>query len=116
MLSNPAMTKPLNQVGPAPTVPSPATAAETPAKPIVFYVLEDWLAALATFITSAAVFFYYMCPSVTLQDSGELVTGAYRFGVPHPSGYPLWALLGWVWRHLLPFLDKDRSDRESVSG
>ena len=76
-----------------------------PETPIKFYVLEDWLAALGTFLISGAVFFYYMCPSVTLQDSGELVTGAYRFGVPHPSGYPLWAFLGWLWRHVVPYGD-----------
>lgn len=101
MLSNPPMTKSQNsnkQATPA-IVPTPLVASVS--KPTVFYVLEDWLAALVTFLISASVFFYYMCPSVTLQDSGELVTGAYRFGVPHPSGYPLWALLGWIWRHFV---------------
>ena len=44
-----------------------------------------------------------MSPEVTLEDSGELVTGAFNFGVPHPPGYPLWAFLGWVWRHFVPF-------------
>jgi hypothetical protein len=72
---------------------------------MVFYVLEDWLAALGTFAVALGVFLYNMCPSVTLQDSGELVTGAYRFGVPHPSGYPLWALLGWIWRHFVQIGD-----------
>jgi tetratricopeptide (TPR) repeat protein len=38
-----------------------------------------------------------------MEDSGELVTGAFNFGVPHPPGYPLWAFLGWVWRLLMPF-------------
>ena len=71
--------------------------------PLQFYVWEDWLAALVTFLISGGVLFYYMSPSVTLQDSGELVTGAYRFGVPHPPGYPMWAFLGWVWRHLAPW-------------
>jgi tetratricopeptide (TPR) repeat protein len=23
--------------------------------------------------------------------------------VPHPPGYPLWAFLGWMWRHFVPF-------------
>ena len=38
-----------------------------------------------------------------MEDSGELVTGAFNFGVPHPPGYPLWAFLGWVWRFVVPF-------------
>jgi hypothetical protein len=95
------MTKSQNTIKPATAMPAPAPLAARGAKPIAFYVLEDWLAALVTFLISATVFFYYMCPSVTLQDSGELVTGSYRFGVPHPSGYPLWALLGWIWRHFV---------------
>lgn len=95
------MTKLQNTVKPATAMPAPAPVAACVSKPTLFYVLEDWLAALGTFLISAAVFFYYMCPSVTLQDSGELVTGSYRFGVPHPSGYPLWALLGWIWRHFV---------------
>jgi tetratricopeptide (TPR) repeat protein len=65
---------------------------------------QDWLAALATTLFSGAIFFYYMAPEVTLQDSGELVTGAFTFGVPHPPGYPLWAFLGFIWSHLIiPF-------------
>ena len=65
---------------------------------------EDWLAGLAMGLLSGLAFFYYMAPEVTLQDSGELVTGAFTFGVPHPPGYPLWAFLGYVWSHfILPF-------------
>ncbi len=69
-----------------------------------FFKKEDWLAALATTIFSGLIFFYYMAPEVTLQDSGELVTGAFTFGVPHPPGYPLWAFLGYIWSHfIIPF-------------
>jgi len=105
MLSNPPMTKPQNASKAAVAAPAPAPVITVPSKPVLFYVLEDWLAALGTFAISLGVFLYYMCPSVTLQDSGELVTGAYRFGVPHPSGYPLWALLGWIWRHFVQIGD-----------
>jgi tetratricopeptide (TPR) repeat protein len=69
-----------------------------------FFKAEDWLTALATTLISGLAFFYYMAPEVTLQDSGELVTGAFTFGVPHPPGYPLWAFLGFIWSHLIvPF-------------
>jgi tetratricopeptide (TPR) repeat protein len=84
------------KVTPAPAVSLPAPAGHA-------FQTEDWIAAATTFLISFAAFFYYMSPSITLQDSGELVTGAYNFGVPHPPGYPLWAFLGWVWRHLIPF-------------
>ncbi|MEI7435515.1 MAG: DUF2723 domain-containing protein [bacterium] len=69
-----------------------------------FFKPEDWWAAAATFLFSALLFFRHMAPEVTLQDSGELVTGAFNFGVPHPPGYPLWALLGFIWSHfIVPF-------------
>jgi len=69
-----------------------------------FFKPEDWIAALVTTLISGLTFYYYMAPEVTLQDSGELVTGAFTFGVPHPPGYPLWALLGYLWSHfIIPF-------------
>ena len=61
-------------------------------------------AALAAAIVAGAVFFYHLAPGVTLPDSGELVTAAFTFGVPHPPGYPLWTLLGFLWSHcVVPF-------------
>lgn len=90
--------------GPAPqpvaAAPAPVTTAESVRS---FFALEDWIAAAATFLISGAVFLRYMSRSVTLQDSGELVTGSFNFGVPHPPGEPLWAFLGWMWSRLVPF-------------
>ncbi len=43
------------------------------------------------------------CPSIYVGDSGELVAAAYTLGVPHPSGYPLYVLLGKLWTLCLPF-------------
>jgi hypothetical protein len=34
-----------------------------------------------------------LAPTVTLEDSGELLTAACNLGIPHPPGYPLWCLL-----------------------
>ena len=85
-----------------------ATSAELALEPTEsvkhFFKPEDWIAALVTTLVSGIAFFYYMAPEVTLQDSGELVTGAFTFGVPHPPGYPLWALMGYLWCHfIVPF-------------
>jgi tetratricopeptide (TPR) repeat protein len=84
-------------VGTAPAAPVPA-----PVAPRHLFTPLEWVVAVLAFLVSGFVYFYTMTPEVTLQDSGELVTGAFNFGVPHPSGYPLWAFLGWVWRHLVP--------------
>src|SRR2546422_1997939 len=90
-----------------PPVPTPAPVAAAPAAPAQppqrFFTPEDWIAAGATFLISGLTYFYYMSPEVTLEDSGEFVTGAFNFGVPHPPGYPLWAFLAWMWRHFVPF-------------
>jgi len=42
------------------------------------------------------------CPTVYVGDSGELVTAAAMLGIPHPTGYPLYVLLGHLWTVLLP--------------
>jgi tetratricopeptide (TPR) repeat protein len=69
-----------------------------------FFKKEDWIASIASFVFSTFIFYRNMAPEVTLQDSGELVTGAFTFGVPHPPGYPLWAFLGYIWSHfIVPF-------------
>lgn len=53
--------------------------------PIIFYIL-----------TAA--------PDVTFTDSGELAGAAVTLGVPHPTGYPLFTILGFLWSLLpMPF-------------
>jgi tetratricopeptide (TPR) repeat protein len=47
------------------------------------------LAALVALV----VYVRTLGPTVTGEDSGELITAAYTLGVAHPPGYPLWTLL-----------------------
>ncbi len=58
-------------------------------------------AAITAGAVSMAVYAWTAAPNVTLLDSGEFITAAARFGVPHPTGYPLWTLLNWLFL-LLP--------------
>ncbi len=54
-----------------------------------------WLNAaphIAVFILALVVYVLTLGPTVTGEDSGELVTAAYELGVPHPPGYPAWVL------------------------
>ena len=37
------------------------------------------------------------CRTIYVGDSGELVTAVYLLGIPHPSGYPVYCLLGKLW-------------------
>lgn len=56
-----------------------------------------WLATLAvatlTFAGALVLFIFTLAPTVTFEDSGELIAAAYRLGVPHEPGYPLWTLI-----------------------
>jgi tetratricopeptide (TPR) repeat protein len=61
----------------------------------------DWIVGLAAALVSGIVYFWTAAPNVTLLDSGEFVVAAQHFGVPHPTGYPLWTLLAWLFQ-LLP--------------
>ncbi|MGA1123489.1 MAG: protein O-mannosyl-transferase family [Chthoniobacterales bacterium] len=61
----------------------------------------DWISALVVTLVSGAVYFYTAMPNVGLLDSGEFIVAAQHFGVPHPTGYPLWTLLAWLFQ-LLP--------------
>ena len=64
-----------------------------------FFLLLCGVAAFSAYLTSLA-------PTITWAhgsaDSGELVTAAYYLGVAHPTGYPAYVLLGWLFSHL-PF-------------
>jgi len=59
------------------------------------------MVALVAAFVAGVVYFWTAAPNVTLLDSGEFVVAAQHFGVPHPTGYPLWTLLAWLFQ-LLP--------------
>lgn len=63
--------------------------------------LGDWMTGLLSGSLSFAVYAWTVAPNVTLLDSGEFIVAAQHFGVPHPTGYPLWTFLAWVFQ-LLP--------------
>lgn len=60
------------------------------------------------FVVPFFVFCFYLlglAPSVTLEDSGELITAAHTWGIPHPPGYPLYTVLLGVFLRLFYFLE-----------
>ncbi|MGB7839099.1 MAG: DUF2723 domain-containing protein, partial [Terrimicrobiaceae bacterium] len=61
----------------------------------------DWITGALASMVSFGIYAWSAAPNVTLLDSGEFVVAAQHFGVPHPTGYPLWTLLNWVFL-LLP--------------
>jgi|WetSurMetagenome_2_1015567.scaffolds.fasta_scaffold49591_1 hypothetical protein len=68
----------------------PAPPTPTPAQP----VRAPWAYALGVFVVLLAVYQATMLRTVVDIDSGELVAAVHVQGIPHPTGYPLWLLLG----------------------
>jgi thioredoxin-like negative regulator of GroEL len=63
-----------------------------------FFRRADWIACIVTFLVALAVYTLTLAPTVTLEDSGELIVASDYLGVPHPPGYPIWTLLTWAFQ------------------
>ena len=63
----------------------------------------DWLALLICFAVVETIYLWTLAPELGLEDSGELLTGSFWAGIPHPPGYPFWAIYSWLWTQLVPF-------------
>jgi len=62
------------------------------------------LVALAALALPMLVYLLTLAPTITWAhdgaDGGDLITAAYTLGVPHPPGYPVYCLLGWLFAYL----------------
>ncbi|MGB9663472.1 MAG: DUF2723 domain-containing protein [Ignavibacteria bacterium] len=56
----------------------------------------------ALFASLIVMIFYLLtlAPGVIASDSGELATVQYTLGIAHPTGYPLFTILGFLFSHL----------------
>ncbi len=88
--------------GSAPKAAAPVPTAASPGKVPPLFRKIDWLTMLIAFGVVWFVYFLTLAPEVTLEDSGELCTGSFYAGIPHPPGYPFWSIYSWLWTALLP--------------
>ena len=95
------MMKPKNADRDVRKVPKPLPASAPAPVPPLFRKI-DWLTFAITFGIVWTVYLLTLAPELTLEDSGELVTGAFYAGIPHPPGYPVWTIYSWLWTALLP--------------
>ncbi len=91
------------------TPPAPAAKGPPPARPLAvipkpapLFRRMDWLTFLVTFAAVWIGYYLTLAPEMTLEDSGELATGSFYAGIPHPPGYPVWTVYTWLWTVLLP--------------
>jgi hypothetical protein len=61
---------------------------------------KNILISTAIFAVSLIVYLITLNPSIAYTDSGELATACVSLGVGHPTGYPLFIILGHLWTYL----------------
>lgn len=74
----------------------------TPERRVRPFELDDYTVALLAALAAMAVYLHALAPTVTGEDSGELIAAAYTLGIPHPTGYPLWCILANLFIDLVP--------------
>lgn len=62
---------------------------------------STWVGLVAG-VLSLAAYLATLCPTVYVEGSGELIGATYLLGTAHPTGYPLYCLLGRLCSLLLP--------------
>lgn len=59
---------------------------------------------IITFLVSFIIYLLTLAPDLNFTDAGELAGVCATLGIAHPTGYPLFAILGYFWTHIpLPF-------------
>jgi tetratricopeptide (TPR) repeat protein len=86
---------------PAKSSPAPTKTEAPPIKPPRLFRTVDWMALIITFVFVFVAYYLTIAPEMTLEDSGELATGSFYAGIPHPPGYPIWTIFTHLWT-LLP--------------
>ncbi|MDP4219390.1 MAG: DUF2723 domain-containing protein [Bacteroidota bacterium] len=56
--------------------------------------------AVLVFIISFVIYLQTMAPAVPFIDGGELSTVCATLGIAHPTGYPIFCLIGYIFAHL----------------
>ncbi|MCX6031428.1 MAG: DUF2723 domain-containing protein [Chloroflexi bacterium] len=98
--SHPLAHHPTDQLGPASERQLPTSSFQLPTSSFTDYLL----ALLAAFL-ALTLYLRTLAPGLLGGDSGEFQFAAWLGGFVHPTGYPLYLVLGYLWSHLLPVHD-----------
>jgi hypothetical protein len=63
--------------------------------------LRSYAAIGAATLVPLAVYAASLRGDVSFWDTGDLQTVPYILGIPYPTGFPGYVLIGWVWSHVL---------------
>jgi Protein O-mannosyl-transferase TMEM260-like len=72
---------------------------------VLRFAVYDYLLALLTSLLAFVLYVRTLAPGLLFGDSAEFQMAAWLGGFVHPTGYPLYLLLGSIWTHLLPVGD-----------
>ena len=98
MHSSPAVT--VNVTNPSAVVLSPQAIADYAAN----VARQRRRAAVSVGLAAFALYLFCLGSTVTYTgDCGELIAASYRLGIGHPTGYPLYIMLGRLFAALVPF-------------
>lgn len=65
-------------------------------------VVADVAVAALAGLLALAVYTRSLAPGLLWGDSAEFQFAAWLGGFAHPTGYPLYLILGWLWSHAVP--------------
>jgi Protein O-mannosyl-transferase TMEM260-like len=69
------------------------------------FTVHDYLLALLAGALALVLYLRTLAPGLLFGDSAEFQMAAWLGGFVHPTGYPLYLILGHIWAHLLPLGD-----------
>ncbi|NQU43108.1 DUF2723 domain-containing protein, partial [bacterium] len=79
--------------------PERADRAEPAARSLSRAFLIMAMVPVVVFLLPLALYLKTLCPTIYPGDGPELTAAAWVLGVPHPTGYPLFMVLGWAFQH-----------------
>ena len=63
------------------------------------------IVALGLAVGALLVYVKTTAPTLLMADPAEFQLACNVLGVAHPTGYPLYTMVGWLWSHVLPLGD-----------
>lgn len=63
-------------------------------KNLINFISNDKILIIFIILISGLIYYFTVCPSIYIDDSSEFVTASLTLSIPHPSGYPLYTILG----------------------
>jgi hypothetical protein len=63
----------------------------------------DFLAGAVALVVPLAIYLASVSPNVSFWDTGEMQTVPYILGIAHPTGFPAFTLVGWLFTHVVVY-------------